>query len=79
MQDDVTKAITEILCELGIESTAISDSVTLGDELGECGGVEPREVGVHAGTVHKRRAPRLWPGPVDGPPRTCGYALPVEV
>lgn len=33
MQDDVTKAITEILCELGIESTAISDSVTLGDEL----------------------------------------------
>jgi acyl carrier protein len=33
VQDDVTKAITEILCELGIESTAISDSVTLGDEL----------------------------------------------
>lgn len=33
MQDDVTKTITEILCELGIEPEAISDTATLGDEL----------------------------------------------
>jgi acyl carrier protein len=33
MQDDVTKAITEILCDLGVEPTAIRDNATLGDEL----------------------------------------------
>ena len=33
MQDDVTKAITEILCELGVDPDAISDTATLGDEL----------------------------------------------
>jgi acyl carrier protein len=33
VQDDVTKAITEILCELGVEPDAISDTATLGDEL----------------------------------------------
>jgi acyl carrier protein len=33
VQDDVTKAITEILCELGVEPEAISDTATLGDEL----------------------------------------------
>jgi acyl carrier protein len=33
VQDDVTKAITDILCELGVESGAISDTALLGDEL----------------------------------------------
>jgi acyl carrier protein len=33
VQDDVTKAITEILCELGVDPDAISDTATLGDEL----------------------------------------------
>jgi acyl carrier protein len=33
VQDDVTKAITEILCELGIEPAEITDEATLGDEL----------------------------------------------
>jgi acyl carrier protein len=33
MQDDVTRAITEILCDLGVESDVIRDTATLGDEL----------------------------------------------
>jgi acyl carrier protein len=33
VQDEVTKAISEILCELGVEPEAISDTATLGDEL----------------------------------------------
>ncbi len=33
MKDDVTKAITEILCDLGVEPAAIRDNATLGDEL----------------------------------------------
>jgi len=45
VQDDVTKAITEILCELGIEPTEISDTVTLGDEL-ELDSTDAVEVGL---------------------------------
>jgi acyl carrier protein len=33
MQDDVTRAITEILGDLGVEPEAISDTATLGGEL----------------------------------------------
>jgi acyl carrier protein len=33
VNDDVTEAITEILCELGVEPDAITDTATLGDEL----------------------------------------------
>jgi acyl carrier protein len=33
VKDDVSKAITEILCELGVEPEAISETATLGDEL----------------------------------------------
>jgi acyl carrier protein len=33
VHDEVTKAISEILCELGVEPEAISDTAILGDEL----------------------------------------------
>jgi acyl carrier protein len=33
VEDDVTRAITEILSDLGVEPDAIRDAATLGDEL----------------------------------------------